>query len=77
MTIDTVVQLIVYVIQAIQAVAGSYAGLKLVIYGVGYMRKNPQKIEEAKEGIKNVGIGFAIVMGGQGIVTWLQAGLGF
>ncbi|MBC1481554.1 hypothetical protein HCJ52_13855 [Listeria sp. FSL L7-1485] len=53
--------LFIAAIRIVQGVAGSYAALKLAIYGIAYMRKNQQKVEEAKEGMMNVFIGLAIV----------------
>ncbi|UHP11684.1 hypothetical protein LAX80_014115 (plasmid) [Listeria marthii] len=54
--------LFIALIRIIQSLAGAYAGLKLALYGIAYMRKNQQKVEEAKEGIMNVFIGLAIVI---------------
>ncbi|EAE5923278.1 hypothetical protein CRD70_14045 [Listeria monocytogenes] len=54
--------LFISLIRIVQGLAGAYAALKLSLYGIAYMRKNQQKVEEAKEGIMNVFIGLAIVI---------------
>ena len=72
-----VIDIGIFVIKAIQAVAGTFASVKLGIYGFGYMKKNQQKIEEAKDGMKNVGIGLIIVMACQALVMFLQSNVSF
>ncbi|MGP9043212.1 hypothetical protein [Cytobacillus kochii] len=72
-----VIQILVYIIRAVQLVALSYAALKLSIYGVGYMKKNMQKVEEAKDGMKNVAIGLVVVLGCQAFVKFLDNGISF
>ncbi|QAT68056.1 hypothetical protein EQZ20_24600 (plasmid) [Bacillus glycinifermentans] len=75
--VNDVVSLITYLIRAVQAIAGSYAALKLSTYAIGYMTKNHQRIEEAKGGMKNVAIGIIIVAGCEAIIQWLQKGIHF
>ncbi|MCE4051680.1 pilin [Bacillus sp. Au-Bac7] len=74
---QSIIDIGIFIIRALQAVAGTFAGVKLAIYGIGYMRKNQQKIEEAKEGMKNVGIGLVVVMGCQALVMFLQNNVSF
>lgn len=75
--VESVVGIFVFLLKAVQLVAGAYAGFKLATYGIGYMTKNHQKINEAKDGMKNVAVGIAIVAGAQVAVSWLQGNLGF
>ncbi|MFS0882737.1 hypothetical protein [Metabacillus niabensis] len=74
---ENIVTIMTYVITAVQTVAAGYAALKLSIYGVAFMKKNMQKVEEAKDGMKNVAIGLVIVLGCQAAVTFLKNGIGF
>ena len=39
-----------YIITAIGTIAGLYATVKLGIYGMAHMEKNPQKVEQARDG---------------------------
>ncbi|EAC5024890.1 hypothetical protein AM614_14960 [Listeria monocytogenes] len=68
--------LFIALIRIVQGVAGTYAALKLAIYGVAYMRKNQQKVEEAKEGIMNVFIGLAIVLLCEVIIGVIKGAIG-
>lgn len=77
MLVHSIVTIFVLGLRAVQAVAGSYAAFKTGVYGIGYMKKNQNKIEEAKDGIKNVGIGLGVVMGCQAGIQWLQNTLHF
>ncbi|AMK74793.1 MULTISPECIES: hypothetical protein [Bacillaceae] len=74
---DNIVDMLTYLIRAIQVVVGAYAALKLGIYAYGFMSKNQHKTEEAKGGMKNVIIGLAVVAGCEPIVKWIQNGIGF
>lgn len=74
---NEIVNIITYVIRAVQVIAVSWAGLKLAIYGTAYMRKNSQKVEEAKDGMKNVVAGLVVVLGCQAIVEFLKNGMNF
>ncbi|MFT9116815.1 MAG: hypothetical protein ABF586_13150 [Sporolactobacillus sp.] len=65
------------ILNVITGVAGTYAAVKLAIYAIGYMQKNPQKIQEAKDGMLNVVIGLIICIGAQAIVQWLKGNLHF
>ncbi|EAC4365530.1 hypothetical protein ACKW0K_000025 [Listeria monocytogenes] len=68
--------LFIALIRIVQGVAGAYAALKLAIYGIAYMRKNQQKVEEAKEGIMNVFIGLAIVLLCEVIIGVIKGAIG-
>lgn len=59
---DKIVALIVGGMRLVQTAGGAYAALKLSLYGIAYMRKNQQKVEEAKDGMKNVVIGLCVVI---------------
>ncbi len=74
---EQLIEIITYCIRAVQGVGGSYAAFKLSIYGIAYMKKNMQKVEEAKDGMKNVGIGLAVVLGCEAGITFLKSGLVF
>lgn len=74
---NEIVNIITYVIRAVQVIAVSWAALKLSIYGTAYMRKNSQKVEEAKDGMKNVVAGLVVVLGCQAIVEFLKNGMNF
>lgn len=69
---DYFVEKLHFVLRAVQGAAGAYAAVMLAVMGYHYMTKNRQKIDEANDGIKNVGIGFLIVMGAELIIQWLQ-----
>ncbi|MCY7710840.1 MULTISPECIES: hypothetical protein [Bacillus] len=75
--VENIVGVLVFLLKAVQVVAGSYAAFKLGLYGVGYMTKNQRKIDEAKDGMKNVVIGIVIVAGAAVAVSWLQGNIGF
>ncbi|KDN91401.1 hypothetical protein MF621_004160 (plasmid) [Bacillus velezensis] len=75
--VDNIIHMIVYIVRAIQLAAGAFAAYKLALYAIGYMTKNPQKVEEAKGGMKNVVVGLFVVGGCEGIVKWIQQGAGF
>jgi len=75
--VESIVGVLVFLLKAVQIVAGSYAAFKLGLYGVGYMTKNQRKIDEAKDGMKNVVIGIVIVAGAAVAVSWLQGNIGF
>ncbi|QII26991.1 hypothetical protein G3M80_21065 [Bacillus altitudinis] len=75
--VESIVGVLVFLLRAIQVVAGAYAAFKLGLYGVGYMTKNQRKIDEAKDGMKNVVVGLVIVAGAQVAVSWLQGNIGF
>ncbi|MBC2137515.1 hypothetical protein HCA93_14565 [Listeria innocua] len=68
--------LFIALIRIVQGGAGAYAALKLSIYGIAYMRKNQQKVEEAKEGIMNVFIGLAIVLLCEVIIGVIKGAIG-
>ncbi|MCY7967816.1 hypothetical protein MOB49_12010 [Bacillus haynesii] len=72
-----IIKLITYGIRFVQGVAGAYAAFKIGAYAIGYMSKNQRKIEEAKDGMKNVAIGVVIVAGCEAAVQWLQKGIHF
>lgn len=74
---EAITAMFTYLIYAIQGIAGLYATFKLSVYGIAYMRKNTQKVEEAKEGLKNVVIGLAICLAGFPITDWLKSGFTF
>lgn len=61
-----------FVLRAVQGCAAAYGAVMLAIMGYHYMTKNRQKIEEAQDGMKNVGIGFLVVMGAEAIIRFLQ-----
>lgn len=67
--------LFISALRLVQGVAGSFAAFKLSIYAIGYMKKNPQKIEEAKDGMKNVAIGLAIVILAETIINVLKSAI--
>ena len=69
---DYFVEKATFVLRAIQGGAGAYGAVMLAIMGYHYMTKNRQKIEEAQDGMKNVGIGFLLVMGAEAIIRFLQ-----
>ena len=60
---DYFIEKATFVLRAIQGGAGAYGAV---------MTKNRQKIEEAQDGMKNVGIGFLVVMGAEAIIRFLQ-----
>lgn len=62
-----------YIITAIGTLSGLYATVKLGIYGMAHMEKNPQKVEQARDGLKNVAIGLLITIAAAAIVSWLKA----
>ncbi|WP_270670714.1 hypothetical protein [Paraclostridium bifermentans] len=72
-----IVNIITYLIRGIQLVGIAWAGLKLGLYGVAYMKKNSSKVEEAKDGMQNVVIGLAVVLGCEAIVQFLKTGMNF
>ncbi|WP_195336920.1 hypothetical protein [Paraclostridium bifermentans] len=72
-----IVNIITYLIRGIQLVGIAWAGLKLGLYGVAYMKKNSTKVEEAKDGMQNVVIGLAVVLGCEAIVQFLKTGMNF
>ncbi|EQK39991.1 MAG: hypothetical protein ACRCW0_04930 [Clostridium sp.] len=72
-----IVNIITYCIKAVQVIAIAWAGFKLCVYGTAYMRKNAQKVEEAKDGMKNVVGGLVVVLGCQAIVQFLKNGMNF
>lgn len=74
---NQILNIISYGIRAVQLVAISWAGFKLGIYGLAFMKKNAQKVEEAKDGIKNVVAGLVIVLGCEAIVQFLKNGMNF
>jgi hypothetical protein len=74
---NEIVNIISYGIRAIQVIAVAWAGFKLALYGTAYMKKNTQKVEEAKDGMKNVIIGLVIVLGCEAIVQFLKNGMNF
>ncbi|MDO7204241.1 hypothetical protein Q5M85_08925 [Paraclostridium bifermentans] len=72
-----IVNIITYLIRGIQLVGIAWAGLKLGLYGVAYMKKNSTKVEEAKDGMQNVVIRLAVVLGCEAIVQFLKTGMNF
>jgi hypothetical protein len=40
---------------------------------MAHMEKNPQKVEQARDGLKNVAIGLLITIAAAAIVSWLKA----
>ncbi|EAC8103063.1 hypothetical protein F6Y08_14265 [Listeria monocytogenes] len=68
--------LFVALIRIVQGLSGAYAALKLAIYGIAYMRKNQQKVEEAKEGMVNVFIGLAVVILCEVIIGVVKGAIG-
>lgn len=56
--------------------SGGYAALKFVLMGIGHMEKNPQKVEAARDGMKNIVIGFMVCLAALMIVSWLKSILG-
>ncbi|MCO7126154.1 pilin [Sporolactobacillus shoreicorticis] len=72
-----VINVITACLNFVTTISGSYAALKLAIYAIGYMQKNPQKIQEAKDGMINVAIGLAICLSSLTISQWLQGNLKF
>lgn len=68
-----IVTILQYLITAAGTISGSYATLKLIVYGMAHMEKNPQKVEQARDGLKNVAIGIGITISAAVIVAWLQA----
>ncbi|MBC1478900.1 hypothetical protein IA823_12690 [Listeria welshimeri] len=68
--------LFIALIRIVQGLSGAYAALKLSIYGLAYMRKNQQKVEEAKEGMMNVFIGMAVVLLCEVIVNVVKGAIG-
>ncbi|MBC2137676.1 hypothetical protein HCA93_15435 [Listeria innocua] len=68
--------LFIALIRIVQGLGGTYAALKLSLYGIAYMRKNQQKVEEAKEGIMNIFIGLAIVILCEVIVNIVKGAIG-
>ncbi|BAK95372.1 hypothetical protein [Tetragenococcus halophilus] len=69
---DYVIEKLEFILRAVQGVAGVYAAVMLAVMGYHYMTKNRQKLDEAQDGIKNVVIGFMIVVGAEAIIQWLQ-----
>ncbi|MDD9150443.1 MULTISPECIES: hypothetical protein [unclassified Sporolactobacillus] len=72
-----VVNIIIACLNFVTTISGAYAALKLSIYGIAYMQKNPQKIQEAKDGMVNVAIGLAVCISSLSISQWLQGNLKF
>lgn len=68
-----IISILKYLIAAAGTISGSYATLKLIMYGMSHMEKNPQKVEQARDGLKNVAIGIGIAISAAAIVAWLQA----
>lgn len=56
--------------------SGGYATLKFIMMGIGHMEKNPQKVEAARDGMKNIVIGFGVCLGAYAITSWLKGILG-
>lgn len=52
--------------------SGGFAAFKLGVYGIAYMTKNTRKVEEAQDGMKNVGIGLLVALSCEQIIQWLQ-----
>lgn len=69
---DKIINVISFATRGAQVVAGGYAVFKLTLYAIYHMKKNPQKVEEAREGMKNVGIGILIAISAEFIIAWLQ-----
>ncbi|GMG66719.1 hypothetical protein [Tetragenococcus halophilus] len=69
---DYVIEKLEFILRAVQGVAGVYGAVMLAVMGYHYMTKNRQKLDEAQDGIKNVVIGFMIVVGAEAIIQWLQ-----
>ncbi|MCF1585727.1 hypothetical protein LQF61_10975 [Tetragenococcus koreensis] len=69
---DYVIEKFEFILRAVQGVAGVYAAVMLAVMGYHYMTKNRQKLDEAQDGIKNVVVGFMIVVGAEAIIQWLQ-----
>lgn len=72
-----VVNVLTACLNFVTTISGTYAALKLAIYAIGYMQKNPQKIQEAKEGMLNVAIGLCICLSSLTIEQWLKGNLKF
>ncbi|WP_203664162.1 hypothetical protein [Lacticaseibacillus sp. 53-4] len=69
---DRIIQALQFISAAVGTIAGSYAVVKLGLYGIAYMTKNRQKVEEAKDGLTNVAIGLFIAISAGAIVAWLK-----
>lgn len=52
--------------------AGGYATLKFIMMGIAHMEKNPQKVEAARDGMKNIVIGFLVCFGAFAITSFLK-----
>lgn len=72
-----IVNIITYMVRAVQTIGVSWAIFKLCVYGTAYMKKNIQKVEEAKDGMKNVVCGLVVLLGCEAIVQFLKAGMNF
>ncbi|MBC1212449.1 hypothetical protein [Listeria booriae] len=73
---EKLVALIVGAMRIVQTIGGTYAAFKLSLYGIAYMRKNQQKVEEAKDGMKNVAVGLCIVILAEVIVQVIKNTIG-
>ncbi len=52
--------------------AGGYATFKFILMGIGHMEKNPQKVEAARDGMKNIVVGLGIALLAFAITAWLK-----
>lgn len=68
---DSLIGKIHFLASGAQKIALAYGALKMVMMGIHYMTKNRQKLEEAQEGIKNVGIGVIITVIASSLISWL------
>lgn len=69
---DKILSVINFLIRGVQMLAGGYATFKLGYYAIGFMTKNTRKVEEAQDGMKNVGIGLLVALSCEQIIQWLQ-----